>query len=206
MSEAEIATVRAAIDGDPEAFRTLVETYQRLVLGTVYRLLAPRTPQDAEDYAQEIFVKLARAISTFDFEKQTKFSTWFYTFIRNHCFDVMKKRRVPTVSLSAGRKDDDAKDREIEAKQSSPATETQSDELRALLSSAIGDLPEEERSVFVLREIDGRDYEEIASELGIAEGTAKGRLYRAKESLRAKLSPYLRDGSIGGIGPALAGA
>ena len=205
MTETEIATVRAAIDGDPEAFRTLVENYHRIVLGAVYRLLAPRTPQDAEDIAQEIFVKLSRAISTFDFAKQTKFSTWFYTFVRNHCFDVMKKRRLKTVSLSGGRRHDDKGDFELPSKQGGPVQATQSEELRALLSTAIGNLPEEERSVFVMREIDGREYDEIAHDLGIAEGTAKGRLYRAKESLRTMLSPYLRDGSVGGMEGALFG-
>src|SRR4030095_12405049 len=112
-------------------------------------LLSPRTPQDAEDIAQEIFVKLSRAISTFDFAKQTKFSTWFYTFIRNHCFDVMKKRRLKTVSLSGGRRRDEKGDFELPSKQGTPVQATQSEELRALLSNAIGNLPDDERSVFV---------------------------------------------------------
>jgi RNA polymerase sigma-70 factor, ECF subfamily len=202
MTEAEAGTVRAAMAGDPEAFRMLVEQYHRAVLGTVYRLLAPRTPQDAEDHAQDIFVKLARAISTFRFDKETKFSTWFYTFVRNHCFDVMKRRRLRTVSLS-GKRDDSSGAFEIPTAEAGPSTTSQQDELRGLLGDAIAELPESERLVFVMREIEGRDYGEIASELRIAEGTAKGRLYRAKEILRTKLSPYLRDGSLGGMTPSV---
>ncbi|HKD99474.1 MAG TPA: RNA polymerase sigma factor [Planctomycetota bacterium] len=200
MTEAEASTVRAAITGDPEAFRRLVEQYHRIVLGTVYRLLSPRTPQDAEDHVQDIFVKLARAIATFDFDKQTKFSTWFYTFVRNHCFDVMKRRRIRTVPLT-GKRDGEETALELPSREATPSGESQETELRVLLAHAIDDLPEPERVVFVMREIEGRPYEEIAAELDIAEGTAKGRLYRAKEELRTKLGPYLRDGTVPRVPP-----
>lgn len=201
MSETEVTIVRAAMRGDPEAFRSLVEQYHRIVLGMVYRLLSPRTPQDAEDYAQDIFVKLSRTIRSFDFTKQTKFSTWFYTFVRNHCFDLMRKRRLRTVSLTSRRDDDKRGSQELPALQPSPAEESQDTEVKTLLTSALTNLPDPERMVFVMREIEGREYRDIADELGIAEGTAKARLYRAKEALRTKLAPYLRDGSLGGFHP-----
>lgn len=200
MSENEVAVVRAAMAGDPEAFRLLVEQYHRIVLGMVYKLLAPRTPQDAEDYAQDIFVKLARTITTFDFTKQTKFSTWFYTFIRNHCFDLMRKRRLRTVSLTPARGDDDRRPgNEIVADETTPPESAREGEMRDLIAAALLDLPVPERIVFVMRELEGREYRDIADDLSIAEGTAKARLYRAKEALRVKLGPYLRDGSLGGF-------
>jgi RNA polymerase sigma-70 factor, ECF subfamily len=198
MTEVEAATVRSAIARDPEAFRLLVEQYHRIVLGVVYRLLAPRTPQDAEDHAQEIFVKLSRTIATFDFEKQTKFSTWFYTFVRNYCFDSMRKRRIRTISLSP-RDDDDRPRLDPPAGGAGPADSSQSHEFRRLLRDAILGLPPAERMVFLMREVEGREYSDIAEELEIAEGTAKGRLYRAKEALRTKLAPYLRAGSLDGF-------
>jgi RNA polymerase sigma-70 factor (ECF subfamily) len=198
MTDIEVANVRAAMARDPEAFRQIVEQYHRIVLGVVYRLLAPRTPQDAEDHAQEIFVKLSRTITTFDFEKQTKFSTWFYTFVRNYCFDSMRKRRLKTVSLSP-RDDDDRPRLEPPASGAGPAESSQSHEFSALLADAIHALPQAERLVFHMREIEGREYCEIAEELQIAEGTAKGRLYRAKEALRVRLAPYLRAGSLDGF-------
>jgi RNA polymerase sigma-70 factor (ECF subfamily) len=202
MTETEAAIVRGAMAGDPDAFRSLVDQYHRIVLGMVYRLLSPRTPQDAEDFAQDIFVKLSRTIRSFDFTKQTKFSTWFYTFVRNHCFDLMRKRRLRTVSLTPRRDDDRRGSVEIASAQLSPADESQDCEIRSLITSALVHLPESERVVFVMRELEGRDYRDIASELEIAEGTAKARLYRAKETLRTRLSPYLRDGSLGGFIPA----
>ncbi|MBI3817593.1 MAG: sigma-70 family RNA polymerase sigma factor [Planctomycetes bacterium] len=202
MTESEVKIVRSAMAGDPEAFRALVEQYQRIVLGMVYKLLAPRTPQDAEDYAQDIFVKLSRTIASFDFTKQTKFSTWFYTFIRNHCFDLMRKRRLRTVSLTPARRDDDRRaSSEIVAEGMTPSQTAREVEMRDLIAAALCDLPEPERVVFVMRELEGREYRDIAGDLAIAEGTAKARLYRAKEALRVKLGPYLRDGSLGGFEP-----
>ncbi len=195
MTEEEVAMVRGAMAGDPEAFRSLVEQYHRFVLGSVYRLLAPKTPQDAEDHAQDIFVKLARTIHTFDFSKQTRFSTWFYTFVRNHCFDAMKKRRLRTVSLTV-RREGETMEISTPSGEPTPARRSQQSELRVLLADAIAELPDGEREVFVMREIEGRDYREIGETLGVAEGTAKGRLYRAKESLRTRLRSYLRDGSM----------
>lgn len=200
MTESEVKTVRSAMAGDPEAFRAIVEQYHRIVLGMVYKLLSPKTPQDAEDYAQDIFVKLSRTIVTFDFTKQTKFSTWFYTFIRNHCFDLMRKRRLKTVSLTPARREDDRRAPvEIVASGETPSESARHFEMRDLITAALCDLPEPERIVFVMRELEGREYREIADGLAIAEGTAKARLYRAKESLRVKLGPYLRDGSLGGF-------
>lgn len=198
MTSIEIATVRGAIAGKPEAFRALVDQYQRIVLGMVYRLLAPRTPQDAEDHAQEIFVKLSRTIASFDFEKQTKFSTWFYTFVRNYCFDAMRRRRLKTVSLSP-REDDERPRIDPPSRAARPDQCSERTEFGRLLADAIDALPEAERTVFVMREIEGREYSEIAEELGVAEGTAKGRLYRAKESLRIQVAPYLRSGSLDGV-------
>lgn len=197
MTETEVRIVTAAMAGDPEAFRELVEQYHRIVLGMVYKLLAPRTPQDAEDYAQDIFVKLSKTIVSFDFSKKTKFSTWFYTFIRNHCFDLMRKRRLRTVPLQPARRDDDRRPApELACETATPAEASESGEVRFLLASTLAELPDPERLVFVMREIEGREYREIADDLGIAEGTAKARLYRAKETLRTRLGPYLRDGSL----------
>jgi RNA polymerase sigma-70 factor (ECF subfamily) len=198
MTPDETSLLRRAMRRDGEAFRQLVHQYHRVVLGMVYRLLAPRTPQDAEDHAQEIFVKLSRTIATFDFQKQTKFSTWFHTFVRNYCFDSMRKRRLRTVSLSPKSDDGSAT---IDPKETSPGPEERSQrgEFHELLTAAIQSLPETEREVFLMRELEGREYSEIATELHIAEGTAKGRLYRAKESLRIRLAPYLRSGSLDGF-------
>lgn len=198
MSTQEAALVRGAIRRDPEAFRALVLQYHRAVLGMVYRLLAPRTPQDAEDHAQEVFVKLTRAIATFDFDKQTKFSTWFHTFVRNYCFDAMRKRKVRTVSLHP-RSDEGPLKFEPQEPRGGPAEGSQAIEFQQLLAAAIEALPGPEREVFLMRELEGREYSEIAEELHIAEGTAKGRLYRAKEALRIRLAPYLRAGSLDGF-------
>lgn len=186
--------VRAAMKGDAAAFERIVRQYQEPVLAAIYRLLGPRSVEDAEDAAQEVFAKLARAISTFDFARRTRFSTWLFTFVRNHCFDVMRRRRAPMLPL--GRRGDPDEAESLPASdEPPPARSLQSSEARRLLAHAIAQLPEPEREVFVRREIQGLSILEIASEMDTPAPTIRSRLHRAKLELRAKLEPYLRDGS-----------
>lgn len=193
MDAQEIARLEAAIAGDRAALTELTEQYRRIVAAGVRRWLAPTTDADLEDHIQSVFAKLPVSIRSFDFRRRTKFSTWFYAFLRHYCLDVRKRRRLRLVSIQ--QPEEDAPERALPSTARAPWQESQQSELRALLHEAVGSLPRAERLVFELREIDGADYAEIATRLGIAEGTAKGRLYRAKESLRVRLRPYLRDGS-----------
>lgn len=186
--------VRAAMKGDAAAFERIVRQYQEPVLAAIYRLLGPRSVEDAEDAAQEVFAKLARAISTFDFARRTRFSTWLFTFVRNHCFDVMRRRRAPMLPL--GRRGDPEEPESLPASdEPPPARSLQSSEARRLLAHAISQLPEPEREVFVRREIQGLSILEIADEMDTPAPTIRSRLHRAKLELRSKLEPYLRDGS-----------
>ncbi len=95
--------IRAALDGDLQASRRIVETLHRPILATIHRYLGRRFAEEAEDVAQEIFLKVFRSLDRFDPSRGVKFTTWVFTFVRNHCLDVLKKKRIPTVSLgSAG--------------------------------------------------------------------------------------------------------
>src|SRR5690606_34045245 len=92
--------------GDEDASRQILEAMHRPVIATIYRFLGSRFRSEVEDIAQDVFLKIFRSIERFDPERGVKFTTWVYTFVRNHCFDVLKKRRVPTVSMTP--RDDDA--------------------------------------------------------------------------------------------------
>ncbi|MEE9125903.1 MAG: sigma-70 family RNA polymerase sigma factor, partial [Planctomycetota bacterium] len=149
---------------------------------------------DLEDIAQDIFLKLFRSIERFDPDRGVKFTTWTYTFVRNHCFDVLKKRRVKTTSLTYV--DSEEKQRDLvdeTTPQPSPTLETR--ELGRKIEEALSTLGEEQRMVFVLREYEGLGYGAIAQVMDVSEGTIKSRLHRAKEALRTRLAPYLRTGS-----------
>lgn len=193
MDAREVARLEAAIAGDRAALTELTEQYRRIVAAGVRRWLAPTSDADLEDHIQSVFAKLPVSIRSFDFRRRTKFSTWFYAFLRHYCLDVRKRRRLRLVSMHPT--DEGEPERVLPSTTRAPWQECQRSELRSLLQEAVGSLPCAERLVFELREIEGVDYSEIATRLGIAKGTAKGRLYRAKESLQAQLRPYLRDGT-----------
>lgn len=198
MSRAEVTAIRRAQKGDRKAMAFLLETHQRQIMGTLYRLLGPRYAEEIEDYAQDLFLRICKALTRFDFDRRARFSTWIYTFTKNYCFDVLKKRRLDVISISSS-KPRERGDIDLPAPQDSPIESMDRRELAAFLAYAVDQLPEEQRVVFVLREYEDLNYPEIAEILELSEGTVKSRLYRAKESLRVRLAPYLREGHTTGF-------
>lgn len=193
MSDIPESTVLAARGGDQTACRTLVENLQRPVLATIFRFLGPAWRRDVEDLAQEVFLKVFRALPQFD-PRRAKFTTWVYTFVRNHCYDVLKKRRLPTTSLDATTADEPQ--RQVpDGRELLPSIDLENQELGRRIGEALATLGEDQRMVFVLREYESLDYSEIAAITGVNEGTVKSRLFRAKEALREQLRPYLEAGA-----------
>lgn len=193
MIEIAPATVIAAQRGDETASRELIEALHRPVIATIYRFLGPHSKFDVEDLAQDVFLKVFRALDRFDPGRGVKFTTWVYTFVRNHCFDVMKKRRLPTTSLASADPDEPQRDLPDPGGRVPPA-DAENSELGAKIGEALATLGEDQRMVFILREYEGLEYAAIAQVTGVSEGTVKSRLHRAKESLRQRLEPYLRAG------------
>ncbi len=193
MSDITQSTVLAAQQGDQTACRAIVEGLHRPVLATIYRFLGQRFQKDVEDIAQEVFLKVFRALPKFD-ATRAKFTTWVYTFVRNHCFDVLKRRVVPTTSLHAVPADEPARDF-ADRRELQPTADAENQELGRRIGEALATLGEDQRMVFILREYEGLDYQEIGAITGTSEGTVKSRLFRAKEALRQQLEPYLRTGS-----------
>ncbi|MCA8973562.1 MAG: sigma-70 family RNA polymerase sigma factor [Planctomycetes bacterium] len=193
MIEISNVTIAAARDGDQAACREIVELMHRPIIATIFRFLGPGFRKDIEDIAQDVFLKIFRAIDRFDPER-AKFTTWTYTFVRNHCFDVLKKRRLRTSSLHAVR--DDESDRDFaDDRELLPVHSSENEELGRRIGEALQTLGEDQRMVFILREYEGLDYREIAGVTGVNEGTVKSRLFRAKEALRQQLEPYLKAGA-----------
>ncbi|MEO0479576.1 MAG: sigma-70 family RNA polymerase sigma factor [Planctomycetota bacterium] len=186
--------VRQAQAGDQDAARQIIERLHRPIIGTVYRFLGSRFASEAEDIAQDVFLKVFRAIDRFDHDRGVKFTTWVYTFVRNHCFDILKKRRLPTVSMSPIDEDGPRIETEDES-MAQPREELENSELGQKIEEALSGLGADQRLAFVLREYEGLDYGSIAQVMGVSEGTVKSRLHRAKEALRTRLSPYLRAGA-----------
>jgi RNA polymerase sigma-70 factor, ECF subfamily len=193
VTEITEATVRLAQNGDATAARSIVEALQRPVIATIFRFLGPSWRREVEDLAQEVFLKVFRALPQFD-AKRAKFTTWVWTFVRNHCYDVLKKRRLPTHSIdavAAGEPQRELRD----GRELLPTVAAENQELGRRIGEALATLGEDQRMVFVLREYEDLPFAEIAAITGVNEGTVKSRLFRAKESLRQQLAPWLKAGA-----------
>ncbi len=193
MTEITTSLVLAAQQGDQTACREIVESLHRPIIATIFRFLGTGYRREVEDLAQEVFLKVFRAIDRFD-PSRAKFTTWVYTFVRNHCYDVLKRRRLPTSSMHAGPADEPARDF-ADRRELQPVQDAENQELGRRIGEALGTLGEDQRMVFILREYESLDYSEIAEITGVHEGTVKSRLFRAKEALRQQLAPYLKAGA-----------
>ena len=156
-TEEQILVMRAQ-RGEQDAFRVLVERYQKLVYTLALRML--NVPADAEDAAQEAFLSAWKALPRFRMD--AKFSTWLYRLTVNAATDVLRRRRKEPDSL------DDA-------------------ERPVLVRRAIGALSENHRQILLLREVTGLSYEEIGAALELSPGTVRSRLARARKELREEL-------------------
>jgi RNA polymerase sigma-70 factor, ECF subfamily len=186
--EQDLAWVRAFLAGDRSAFDRLVLRHKDRVFNLCWRLLGDR--EEADEQAQEVFVRVFRSIK--DFRFQSSFSTWLYTIAVNTCRNRLKsseyRRRKQTVSIDA-LQDPDCDRGTPDIRDPSPSvldrmTESERDDL---IQGAIDSLPEEFRTLVVLRDIEGIAYEEIAAMTRLNPGTMKSRLARARQQLREKL-------------------
>lgn len=167
------ALVAAALGGNPEAFGTLVERYDRAVFHLAYRTL--RDTEEARDATQEAFFKAYRSLRTF--RPGAKFSTWIFAITYHGCCDRLARRKRYSNDELPERAD------------SGPGPEQTAIALdeAARLRAAIEALPEKYRTVITLYHLQGKQYEEIAEVLGLPMGTVKTHLFRAKEQLRKLL-------------------
>ncbi len=181
----EPGTLVRAQRGDLEAFRRLIEVFERPIQRTVYRLVGYRHEFEVEDICQEIFLRVFKSLAQFDSTRGTKLSSWIFTFVKNYCFDVLKRRRLPTVSIDGG--DAESGPIPIEDPVQSPLHQVEGRELQDIIADAVMQLPRDQRLAFVLREYEGLSYAEISEISETNEGTVKSRIHRAKEALRLRL-------------------
>ena len=180
----EAALIQRCATGDETAFTELVAEHQRMVVQLAMNLLGDR--DEALDLSQDVFIRVFRTIGTF--RGQSALRTWIYRIAvnqaRNRHRFWRRRRRADQVSLDA----------HVEAHgdfqcgaEAGPDRILAQKELAVRLQNALDALPFDQRTCIVLREVDGLSYEEIAFSLGVAVGTVKSRLTRARQTLRAGL-------------------
>ncbi|HEY5257768.1 MAG TPA: RNA polymerase sigma factor [Candidatus Baltobacteraceae bacterium] len=165
--------VARSLGGNPEAFTTLVERYDRAVYHLAYRTM--RDAEEARDVTQEAFFKAFRSLRTF--KPGAKFSTWIFAIAYHICCDRLGRRKRYSNEEFPDRADAAA----------GPETQAIASDESRRLRAAIAALPEKYRTAITLYHLQGRQYEEIAQVLGIPLGTVKTHLFRAKEQLRKLL-------------------
>lgn len=175
----ETALIKRCRQGEQTAFRELFEMYKDRVYSTAMRMLGNEL--DAEDAAQDIFVKVFGSIHTFRFDSSP--STWIYRITFNTCLDILRHdRKFEQV---------DAIDDVPDYLTASHMNEKMQGAVNSIIENEIQKLPEGYKTVFILYAIEGFKHEEIAKILEISPGTSKSQYFAAKSTLRKKLLPYI---------------
>jgi len=188
----EAALVRRVQARDELAFREIVDRYQSKVFSIIYGIL--RNRNDAEDIAQQVFAKVYFSIKSFDF--RSSLLTWIYKITVNECYDYLRKKRVRKLVYES----DFSGDESLRMENSEPGTDqspgvdqrlAQHDLILKLLSK----ISDEDRSLILLKEVDGHSVEELSQMTGMNENTIKVKLFRARQKL-VKAAHRLSKGPI----------
>lgn len=174
--------------GETVAFEELVERHQRLVVGTVARMLGSNS--DVEDIAQQVFVRVWKSAKRY--VPRAKFTTWLLKITRNLVFNELRRRsRHAQVPLQV---ESDGEEWQIkDERATAPDASLLEQELQRAIETAIAQLPETQRMAVVLRRYDELSYEEIAEVLDQSVPAVKSLLFRARTELRTRLSRYLAN-------------
>jgi len=177
-------------DGDVRAFELLVTRHRKALFNFILRFV--RDTAAAEDVTQETFLRLVKGADAY--ERQAKFTTWLYTIARNLCVDAARRgKHRKAASLDAPLGDEDGAATLLDLMPDTGAgvdRQAQSRELAVRLRQAIEALPDEQREIFLLREVADLQFNEIANVIGCPENTVKSRMRYALEKLREALEEY----------------
>ena len=176
----EAALVRRAQAEDQMAFREIVERYQCKVFSIIHGIL--RNHNDAEDIAQQVFTKIYFSLRSFDF--RSSLLTWIYKITVNECYDYLRKKKVRKLVYESDFSEEDA----LRMENSEPARDQRPPvdvtlARRDLALKLLAKLSEEERTLLLLKEVEGHSVEELAGMTGINENTIKVKLFRARHKL-----------------------
>jgi RNA polymerase sigma-70 factor (ECF subfamily) len=179
--------------GDTAAFTALVEKYKQPVMNLAWRTLRDET--EAEDLAQNVFVQAWKSADRY--QATAKFSTWLFTIARNLCFNEIRRRiRHPAESLDQTRDDSEEQPlhQVVDKRIAAAPDDMLRSELEAKVDEALTALPENQRTALLLCRQEELSYEEIAEVLGCSLSATKSLIHRARETIKARLKPYLHTG------------
>jgi RNA polymerase sigma-70 factor, ECF subfamily len=180
--------VRRVQAGDQSAFNLLVLKYQHRVLKLIGRFVSDQT--EAQDVAQEAFLKAYRALGSF--RGESAFYTWLYRIAINTAKNALVAQKRRPVDFDLDMQDPEQFERQAKLKEAdTPEGVLLTEEIREVVERAMEQLPEDLRTAIVLRELEGLSYEEIAEAMDCPVGTVRSRIFRAREAIDKKLKPLL---------------
>jgi RNA polymerase sigma factor (sigma-70 family) len=172
--------IKQAQKGDVNAYNTLVLHYQDIVYNVAYRVIGE--PGAASDASQEAFISAYKAIGRF---RGGNFKAWLLRIVTNACYDELRRRkRRPQTSLDEITEAHESSPLLVSERTPGPEEQQQTEELVRAIQRCLEDLPDEQRTAAVLRDVQGFDYGEIAEMMSTSLGTVKSRLSRARSKLR----------------------
>lgn len=173
--------IQEAVHGSQPAFRAIVEANQGFVYAVAFRFV--NDPQEAEDIAQEVFVRLWKNLHTY--KQGVKLTTWLYKIVTNRCLDFLKSRhgrqRKNKVDIDRSHFVQD---------HSTPEKEFQRQELKRIVHKAAEELTPKQKAVFILRDLEGLTPEEVGEALSMSPGNVKSNLFHARQKMTEKLKVY----------------
>jgi RNA polymerase sigma-70 factor (ECF subfamily) len=190
----EAALVRRVQSGDELAFREIVERYQAKIFSIIYGIL--RNHNDAEDIAQQVFTKVYFSIRNFDF--RSSLLTWIYKITVNECYDYLRKKRVRKLVYESDFSQEDAQRMES----SEPAIDPHAPvdtrlAQKDLAVKLLAKVSQEDRSLILLKEVEGHSVEELAQMTGLNENTIKVKLFRTRQKLLKAAQRLSRARGVG---------
>lgn len=193
MPKTDEELVKATLEGDTYAFEEIVERYQRLVFHIIYHYVGARDV--VEDLAQEVFLKVFRSLETFDMRGPLK--AWVSRITANTCLDELRRnRKQKVVTFSDLGSDDESRIEEFFEQFTSQGILTEKDvsELFVLLEKLMGRLNDKDKMAFVLRELEGLSYADVAQAMKTTEVAVRIRISRSKRKLQNDLEDILLSG------------
>ncbi len=192
MAESDAELVAAALEGDRGAFEQIVVRFQSLVFNIAYHYLGRR--DEVEDLAQEVFLRVFQTLGQFDRSRPLKH--WIGKIAVNRCLDELRKRKIRRLHLLSDLGDEplNSIDTLMEmSRKKQPLTELEAERCMELLDLSMNGLPEKDRMAFVLREMEGQSYSDLAAMLGISEVAARIRVSRARKRLQEELERLFHE-------------
>jgi len=191
------ALIERCLSGDQAAWDQIVRQHWRKVFNLAYKFVGRH--DEAEDLTQDIFLKIFKALRTFD--RRANFQTWLISISRNLCIDHYRSVRKERETMA---RDVDASDLSPVSRERSPLSQLEQVDLKQIIRQALAELPPALRQAVVLRDLQEFSYQEIADQLGLPEGTVKSRINRGRFELARQLrrlqnqAPASKPGPRGG--------